>query len=210
MMVETNEQVLEEVRQQGDMLMTRELVSLIERHHSHEQGVSRETIEAYDEAITNDDTLSFESGEVTSAVENRSVEGETWVDDQSLYSIGDDRVSAFPARWHEKLGETTDLRAYVSLIGDVMEGEGKLADPYSSDPEDDEGASGGGLGSGVPEQLVLDAVSVIGGTERDAVKEQLEERRTNGELVQDADQHPDARVYLSEETEEMGDDWLDY
>lgn len=206
-MVETNEQVLEEARQRGETLLTREFVALIERHHLHEQGVSREMLEAYDEAIGNDDVIPFEVGEVTSAVENRSLDEETWVDDEALYTIGNDRVSVFPARWHEKLGDTTDLRAYVSVIEDAIEGD---ADPDSEEPQGGMGSSvGGGLGSGVPEQVLLDAVAIISGTDRETVKDQLEERRTNGELVQDADQHPEARVYLSEETEDMQDDWLE-
>lgn len=204
-MVETSEQVLEEARQRGEKLLTRQFVSLIERHHPNEQGVSRELLEAYDEEIANDDIVPFEAGEVTSAVENRSVEEETWVDDEAVYVIGDGRVSVFPARWHDELGETTDLRAYVSVIEDVI-GD---ADPDADEPQGGTGASvGGGVGSGVPEQLLLDAAAVIGGIEREAAKDQLEERRNNGELVQDADQHPEARVLLSEEAEEMRDDWL--
>lgn len=204
-MVETSEQVLEEARQRGEKLLTRDFVSLIERHHLNEQGVSREMLDAYDEAIANDDMVPFEAGEVTSAVENRSVDEETWVDDEALYWIGNDRVSIFPARWHDELSETTDLRAYVDVIGDVIGG----SDPDTDEPQGGMGTSvGGGVGSGVPEQLLLDAASVIGGAERESAKDQLEERRNNGELVQDADQHPEARVYLSEEAGEMRDDWL--
>jgi hypothetical protein len=204
-MVETSEQVLEEARERGETLLTKQFVSLIERHHPNEQGASRELLEAYDEAIANDDMVPFEAGEVTSAVENRSVDEETWVDDEAVYVIGDGRVSIFPARWHDELGETTDLRAYVSVIEDVIGG----ADPDADEPQGGTGTSvGGGVGSGVPEQLLLDAAAVIGGLEREAAKDQLEERRNNDELVQDADQHPEARVYLSEETDDMKDDWL--
>lgn len=205
-MTEPSEQVLEEARQRGETLMTKDFVSLIERHHFDQQGVSRELLEAYDEAIARDDTVPFDSGDITSAVENRSVDEETWVDNEAIYRIGDGRVSVFPARWHEELGDTTDLRAYVSVIGDTIEG----SDPDEDEPQGGMGTSvGSGVGSGVPEQVLLDAVSIIGGLEREAAKSQLEERRDDGELVQDADQHPEARVYLSEEVEDMRDDWLD-
>lgn len=199
-MTDPSEQVLEEARQHGETLTGRELVRMIERFHRPEgPGITRETLEAYDRAVAADDALPFVEGQLTSTVEDDLSEGEQWHDADAYYALGDGRVSLFPRAWHERLADSTDLREYVAVIED---------DTASEATEPD--VPQGGVGTGVPEQLLLDAIVVIDGVERGEAKERLERDRRDGKLVQDADQHPDARVSLPDEAEDMRDDWLDY
>lgn len=198
-MVDTNQQVIEEARQRGETLTSRELLLLIERYHRPEgPGVDGELLDAYDDAAARDDIIPYKEGQLREAVERKLTDEETWVDEESYYPVGDGRVSAFPAAWHDKLSDTNDLRAYVDLIGEEMGRSGTDSDSQS-----------GGIGTGVPEGLLLKAVTAIGGLDQETVKSRLEEHRDAGELVEDADQHPNARIHLPEDTDEMRDDWLE-
>lgn len=199
-MTDTSEQVLEEARQHGETLTARELVRMIERFHRPEgPGITHETVQAYDEAIAADAVLPFAEGQLTSSIEEKLSDGERWHDPEAYYALDDDRISIFPKAWHDRLVDTDDIREYVAVIED---------DTTSEATESK--APGGGIGTGVPEQLLLNAIIVIDGVERETAKTRLESDRRDGGLVQDADQHPDARVYLSEDAEELRDDWLDY
>lgn len=199
-MADPNEQALEEARQYGETLTARELLLIIERDERPSgPGVSRETIDAYDRAVATDDVLPFAEGQFRTTIDDDLSTASEWNDAEAYYAVGDDRVSLFPERWHDQLGDSDDLRQYVAVIED---------DTASEDAAPD--VPQGGIGTGVPEPLLLDAIIAIGGVEREEAKERLERHRRDGNLVQDADQHPDARVYLTEEAEGMRDDWLDY
>lgn len=198
-MVDTNQQVIEEARQRGDTLTSRELLLLIEQYHRPGgPGVGRELLEAYDAEVARDDVIPYQEGQLLETVERHLGDDESWVDEETYYPVGDDRVSTFPAAWHDELGDTTDLRAYVDVIGNAIGG---------SDTDSD--SQRGRMGTGVPEGLLLEAARAVGGLDPETAKSRLEERRDAGELVEDADQHPNARVHLSEDTEAMRDGWLE-
>lgn len=198
-MVDTNQQVIEEARQRGDTLTSRELLLLIEQYHRPGgPGVGRELLEAYDAEAARDDVIPYQEGQLLETVERHLGDDESWVDEETYYPVGDDRVSTFPAAWHDELGDTTDLRAYVDVIGNAMGGSGTDSDSQR-----------GRMGTGVPEGLLLEAARAVGGLDPETAKSRLEERRDAGELVEDADQHPNARVHLSEDTEAMRDGWLE-
>lgn len=197
-MTDPNEQVLDEARQYGETLTTRDFLLIVERDHPG-AGVDEETLVAYDEAIATDDILPFAEGQLRSAVDEDLSTNEGWQDAETYYDVGDGRVSLFPKRWHDRLADSADLREYIAIIEEASAEE----DTASDLPK-------GGIGTGVPESLLLDVMIAIDGIEREAAKERLESDRRDGKLVQDADQHPDARIYLPEEAEEMRDDWLDY
>lgn len=197
-MVDTNQQVIEEARQRDDMLTSREMLLMIERQHRPDgPGVDQELLDAYDDAVGRDAAIPFEEGELRESVERRLSDDERWVDEDTYYRLGDGRISVFPAEWHDALGDTRDVREYVDVIGEAMGESGPGADSRR-----------GGVGTGVPEGLVLEAASVIGGLDQGTAKERLEQRRDDGELVEDADQHPNARIHLAEDAEWMRDDSL--
>lgn len=198
-MVDTNQQVIEEARQRGETLTSRKLLLLVEQYHrSGSPGVDRDLLDAYDAAAARDDAIPFKEGQLSEAVSRDLVDDESWAGEDVYYPVGDDRISTFPAEWHDVLGDTTDVRAYVDVIGEAMADSGTGADSQR-----------GGIGTGVPEGLVLEAMAVIGGLDQETAKDRLEQRRDDGELVEDADQHPDARIHLAEDAEWMRDDSLE-
>ncbi len=191
---EINDGVVQDANERGEKLLPGDFLLWIEREHAEEgPGVSEELFRAYEEALSAQ-RASFEPGELRSSLEETLVDSESWVDDDAVYALGNGRISTFPAAWHDRLRDSGDLREYVAVIEDAT--------------IDDEIATGG-RGPGVPEGLLLDAASVIGGIDREVAKERLERHRDDGALIQDADQHPDARVYLGEEVRDMRDPWLE-
>lgn len=180
-MTDTRETVLDEATQRSRNLLVSELVALIERHHTESRGVERETLAAYGEALAEEPNFAFDVGAFSEAVDERLVDSETWTGDDALYDLGDDRISAYPRDWHERLGGETDVREYVEYL------ESDESGFEESDPYDD---------AGIQESTLLDIVPVVGRTDRDAVKAQIEDRRAAGEIAEGPDQHPDARVQL--------------
>lgn len=180
-MTDLDERVLNEARQQGSNLLTEELLALIERHHPHETpGVTRETVGRYADALADTQAYEFDPTAFDDELTKRLTDAETWQGRTALYALDDDRVSVYPARWHDRLGGSTDVREFVRFL---LEREAFLADLDS-----------GGAGHGIPEDTLLDVVAVVGRIDREDAKATLERHRAEGELVEDADQHPDARV----------------
>ena len=176
-MVDLNDRIIRAAADQGNTLLVDDLVRLVEQYHDHDgSGVSRETLDAYARRL-GDERDDFEADGFLGAVDDRLTDGGYTTD--AFYRVGDDRISAYPAQWHDDLGGETDLKEYVR---------------YLSDRDPESGAELGGAGRGVPEHELLDIVGVLGGTDPDAAKAQLESLRDDGELVEDADQHPNARV----------------
>jgi len=181
-MTDVRDAVIEEVTHRSRNLLPTELVALIERHHHGDSpGIERETLTTYARALADEPNFAVDPEGIDQVVEDRLVDTETWAGDDALYVLGDDRISAYPRAWHDRLGGETDVREYVTYLESDASG---FAD---SDPYD---------GSGIPESTLLDVVPVVGRTDRDAVKAQIEDRRAAGEISQGADQHPDARVNL--------------
>lgn len=188
-MVTPNEQVIADARQRGETLTSRELLLLIERHHrTRNRGIDHTTIDMYDERAGRDDIIPFGEQQFTSAITDNLTDSETWEGSRRYYALDENRVSAFPTQWHETLDGEDDLRVYVDVIETAMANSETTTD-----------SSRGGMGSGVPERLLLNTVTVMSTMDRNGAKEQLERRRDDGDLIEDADQHPDARVYLPED-----------
>jgi hypothetical protein len=195
-MVDTNERILAEAVHRGESMVVDELVALIEQYHPHEQpGVAWETLEAYADALE-DTELSFDAEEFLDMVNEQLTDPDAAYTTDAFYHLDDDRVSRYPSHWHDKLGGEDDLREHVKFLGAL-------------DPEGESGADLGGTGRGVPEQVLLDAASIVGRTDPDTVKNRLEDLRDRGELVEDADQHPNARVRLPERADNFRDSSVD-
>ncbi|QLG28627.1 hypothetical protein HUG10_14205 [Halorarum halophilum] len=186
-MVELDEDVLEELQHGGRSLLIEDVVSIIERNHLDDRpGVSRETLEAYADALEADPDQQFDMETFHEELDSRLTDSDTWVDDDRLYRVGDDRISSYPATWHDRLGGKTDVRTYVVFLQDEA-------------PEFKEDVGRGGAGPGIPQDQLLDVVSVVGRIERQEARAVLQDLHDRGELVEDADQHPDAGVMLGDE-----------
>jgi hypothetical protein len=107
------------------------------------------------------------------------------VDADAIYDVGDG-FSAFPARWHDELRGEEDVLRYVDVIDDDLSGGEKET-------------ATGATGDGVPQDLLLDAVSALGPFSRDGAKSEIERLREEGYVEELADQHPQARIIPTHE-----------
>lgn len=185
-MAEVNEAVVEEVLQDSQNLLLREVVALIERGHpdaATTPGITREALTAYAQEFGEDTAFPAGPEEFRASIDDRLTASETWVDNDTLYALNDDRVSVYPSRWHDELGGEVDIPLFLEFLQDEASG-----------VEDD--LHRGGAGGGIPEGKLIEIVSVVGRTDRATVKTRIETLRDEGILAEDADQHPDARVQL--------------
>jgi hypothetical protein len=189
-MADVRDAVIDEVIQRGRNLLLTELLRLIERQHPEESpGVTRGTLEAYADTLAGEPSIKFEANELMEEIDAARIDAETWVGDDVLYDLGEngengeDRLSAYPRGWHDRLGGETDVREYVEYLESDESG-------FTDD------SPRGGRGEGIDQPTLLEVVSVLGDVDQGTVRAQIEERRAEGQLEQPADQHPDARVQL--------------
>ena len=183
---ETVDYVIEQAEREGESLLVGDLLLYIERYDGDERpGASDAQLDAYVEALAEKNFFARGPSNVREQIERRTDDSETWVEEDTFYRVGTDRVSNFPKRWHEQLGPEDDLRAFVRVMAEDIE-----TSPHGTDR--------GGQGRGVPEQLLLDAATVLADYERGDAKTELEELRDRDELVMDADMNREGRVQLQE------------
>ncbi|MFC6836682.1 hypothetical protein [Halomarina ordinaria] len=192
-MTDLNDAVLDEAEHRGKYLLPRELLTMVEYHHGEgTPGVDREHFVAYTEALDErTDAIDHETFEST--LDDQLTDEESWVDEEAVYELPSGRISAYPARFHETLAGSNDPRAYLRFL---------QADS-SFEPNTT------GTTTGVPEGQLVDVMSVVGHVTPDEAKAAIERLREEGEVVEDADQHPDANVYLDEQTEYDREEMVD-
>ena len=121
-MTKINERIVSEAESRSQNLLAEELVELVEIYHpNREMGVSRETVAQYSEALANGAEESFNSGAFDETVDARTTDIETWVDSNTIYSLGNNRISVYPASWHGALSGSTNIREYVRFLRDDAE-----------------------------------------------------------------------------------------
>lgn len=195
-MVEVHDAVVDEAAHEGSAMTVDDLVSLVERHHDDRPGVSREALAAYAERLASRGDVEFDADAFLAEVDDRTTDAGTWTDGDVFYPVASDRISRFPARWHENLGGSTDVAAYLRYVRDE-------APAFASAVGRSDQAEA------LPESELLDVVSTVGRVDRDEAKEAIEAARDRGDVVEGADQHPGASVFLAEEAEGMRDETLD-
>lgn len=186
-MSDVDESVIAEITDRSQNVRFRKLILIIERSHPETAGISRETLDAYAHELGEATAVGFTPEELPATIDDRLVDTDTWIDTETLYPL-DNRISVYPARWHDAVGGTVDIPAYIRFLEDDVDG-------------NDDDLTRAGPGDGVHEQDLLDLVATIGRTERDTVKSRLERLRDAGDVTQGADQHPDANVYLRDRTD---------
>jgi hypothetical protein len=185
-MVEPNGAVVDEIIRAGESMGSRDIVERIERHHDG-PGVDRETIDAYAAELEARDDYAFDAAEFLAHVDENTT-GADWWAGGVFYDIAegeDTRISLFPAAWHERLGGSTDVAEYVAFIRD-------------EDPDYLDDLDLGGPGEGVPEAAVVEVLGLVGGLNRPDATTAVHEARDRGDIVEDADQSPEADIYLAE------------
>lgn len=184
--METSEPLLHEAGARSEYLRPRDLVELAERYLSSEDaGVPREAVLDHVEALGAESHVDEEA--FRAALADAVTDASTWVNDRAVYAVGGDRLSAYPPAWHEALKGETALPAVVRYLLD----------------ETEYGAVNAGAGDGVPEADLLDIAAALTPLSREAAKGALESCRDEGTLIEDADQHPEANVYLPRSDQEQ-------
>lgn len=185
-MAEANEAVVEEVLQDSQNLLLREVVTLIEREHpdaATAPGITREVLAAYAQEFGEDTAFPAGPEEFRASIDDRLTDSKTWVNNDVLYALNGDRVSVYPSHWHDELGGEVDIPLFLEFLQDEASGVD---------------LDRGGAGGGIPEGKLVEIVSVVGRTDRETVKTRIEALRNEGVLAEDADQHPNARVQFRE------------
>jgi hypothetical protein len=189
-MDEIDEQTLEELFRRGRWLTFPEFVRLIEQDHPHDRpGVSKDVLEAYAAAIADDlgTFAPYTLEEVDQLIARHLTRSATWLE-AALYEVEPNRISMYPAPWHEKLRGETDPRAYVETMRDEIAAAKGFAAQGKEAP-------------GIPKQQLLDAMVILSGMKRTEATEALGGARRRGEIVIYPFQNPEAEVLLPEETE---------
>lgn len=196
-MVDTTETVMRELEGVGRSLTIAGFLETVERLHPHDRpGVDRETLDAYIEELEQSHSSGYDADTLRERLEGEITDSETWEGEKKLYRQGDDRFSVYPQTWHERLGGSDDIPRYVAFLQEEV-------------PDFKHDIGRGGAGQGIPEQPLLEVVSVVGRIDYEEAKARLEELREEGVLAEDADQHPDAGVVLAEDHDEFRDASLD-
>ena len=175
-MADLRREVIDEAGSRSKYLTATEFLALVERGHPTDgPGVERETYDAYVEQL-GEETPTVDGEGLRANLDDRVSDSEEWVGDDAVYRLNDGRISLYPASWHERLRGESDPKAYLRTFSET-----------------------GAFERGVSESTLLEAMASIGGVERETAKGNLEALREQDEVVEDADQHPDANVYLAEE-----------
>lgn len=183
-MVDTDQQAVDEIVHEGEALGTRELLDILERYHDDEPGVSEAAIDAYARELNEREDSAFDAEAFWGVVDDRLTDSESWVDDgDHLYELDGDRISQYPATWHDRLRGERDPAVYLRFF------EERASSVLGNAPGGRQRAS---------EDQLIDVMAVVGEMRRDAAKAEIETARDDGRIAEDADQHPKAGVYLAE------------
>lgn len=181
-----DDDVIEEIVHEGRSMDRNDLFDVIERGHDERPGVPREALARYARELDQRRDYTFDAEQFLDAVDERRTDDETWVSHDRYYDLGNDRLSQYPARWHERLGGSSDAAAYVEFF-------------HGHAPEYVETLERGGSEAAIPKDTLVDVIRVVGRTDRETAADAIEDAADSGDLVEDADQHPQAGVYLADE-----------
>lgn len=188
-----NEDVVDEIVHRGPATV-RHTVDLLERGHRDGPGIDRETLDAYVEAFEKRRDFDFDAEGFYAELDDALVDADEWVDEDKVYRLKGDRISRYPRSWHEELGGSDDVAAFVRFLKDTG-----FVDIVGKS----------GAGGGIDEEALLDVVAAVGRISKGDAKARLETLRDEGVVVEDADTHPRAGVYLAEDASELRDPALD-
>ncbi|WP_266077867.1 hypothetical protein [Haladaptatus caseinilyticus] len=175
----TDQRLVAELENRVETLLLDDAVRLVELRHADEgQGIQREMLDDYL------DQIGYGMDAFPSSLEDLLTESESWQGDRKIYQLDGDRVSVYPARWHDRLRDTTDLREYLRVID---------SDGFGTD----DSSRGQITEDGVAEELLLDVAVAIGGMDRDDGREQLKQLRDEGDVAEYPSQHANPWVQLT-------------
>ncbi|RDI71295.1 hypothetical protein [Halopelagius longus] len=180
-----SETVLDEVAGHRETVLVGDIVVLVEQYdeaYADERGVPVDRLVAYVENLARNG-YDFDPDGVREGLDGKAVDSDTFAGTDAVYWVGEDRVSAFPPRWHDELDGETDVVRYVEVM---------LADIDDSESAFDHG----GAGSGIPVPDLVNAVNAMSDMTREQVSSEINRLHDEGVFEEDTEQHPEARVRL--------------
>lgn len=179
-MVSIDPDLVANLSHHDEYLTASQLVQYLERHHPVEgPGVPRSLVEAYAEE------LDYDPDRLRTSLDDRLTDSPTWQPGDRLYEV-DDYVSIYPASWHERLADTTDLSKFVEVMLESVKAP--------------EGVSVDRKRLGVSQDDLKTAVEIIAEMDRGDVTDLLKDQRVDGTVVLYAFQNPEEVVRLPEES----------
>ena len=180
-----DDRILEEATDRGT-LRAEELLTLCEGYSTDDEpGLTRETLVAYAraldereadvaldtqaEGLTDQETHAISDGLLIQELRTRRTDAFEW-EGEGIYVLdaSEDRLSAFPAAWHEEVGGETDLGELFAFLREI--------EPFRRDAE-------AGTGKVSPDRLIALA-SAVGGLDPESARERLAELKEGGEIVE--------------------------
>ncbi|UPW00355.1 hypothetical protein M0R88_17825 [Halorussus gelatinilyticus] len=176
-MTDVREEVVEELDSHSETLTLHEFVQFVEAHHRDEgRGVGRDLLAAYADAVYFDVDLDV--------MDERVTDSEEWEEGERLYDLGDGRLSAYPADWHESISDSGDIRDVIAVIQrEVTEAEGDQREAVTEE-------------RGVPQPKVLRVAQTVAGIDNETARQRIKELRENDEIEEFASQHRDPTLRL--------------
>jgi hypothetical protein len=186
-MVEIDQRAIDEAAREGESMRTRDLFDIVERYHDDKPGVPRDTLEAYARELNSKRDFGLDVETFLGLVDERRTDSDTWAGNDVFYGLDGDRLSQYPASWHEALHGSTDPVEYLRFFRD--EAPAFLDDHRGSKP-------------GVQKDTLVRIMRVVGGTDQQTAVGELEAARDDGFVEESADQHPQTGVFLADDTED--------
>jgi hypothetical protein len=177
-MVETHEKVVTELEKHEETMRLDDFVRIVEIHHRYDgQGVERETLDAYAEAVFFDVD--------TSAIDDRLTDSDEWEAGRHLYEVGDGRISDYPTKWHETMGGTDDILDIIeTILDDVTEPEGRMQEAVTEE-------------RGVPEQKVYRVGKAVADIDEQEARERIQDLRNDDVIEEEASQSRNPAIRLA-------------
>ncbi|WP_433624394.1 hypothetical protein [Halomicrococcus sp. NG-SE-24] len=180
-MTSVDTDLVDDLAHHDEYLSLRGLVRYLERHHPVEgPGVARDLVEAYAEE------LDYDLDRVRTSFEDRLTGSQTWQPGDRIYEVDDGDVSIYPASWHERLADTTDLSEFVEVMLESVKSPAGVTVQREQ--------------LGVSQNALKTAVEIIAEMDRDDVTQLLRDQRVEGTVVLYAFQNPEEVVRLPEES----------
>jgi hypothetical protein len=182
-MVEIDQRAVDEIVHEGTALHIGELFDILERYHDDRPGIPTAAVAEYARELATRDDFEFDAELFGERLDERRTDATSWVDDERLYELDGDRLSRYPKSWHDRLGGETDPVEFLRFLFETDP-------PFVRDGRDGR--------QYVQEDELVDVMRVVGQVDQPTAKRLIEDAREKGTIVEDADQHPRAGVYLAE------------
>lgn len=177
-MAELDDHTVEELQGHSETLVLEDFVRIVETNHPDGQGIDRDTIAEYAEA------LDYDVDAFDEEIDDRLTDADSWTEGEVFYRLDEGRISVFPPHWHDELADISDLRKIIRVIQeDRTTAEGESQEHPRKE--------------GVSEEMLDEVAAAIGGMDRNEVRDRLKELRDENEIEEYPSQHANPWIQLT-------------